>query len=358
MSLALTVVAALTVAPVLRVAAVFNLSGPMEPVGRPGYNGLTLAAEELNRSKKAKITLFTVDARSRSTVAANALTNLLKRQKIDAVIGLYDSDDALAVGRVAQAAHIPFVSAGATLPGITSTIGNYAFTACYNDTTQARAMARFAREILKVQTVSVLADPSHAYTRTIAKEFPALFVDLGGRWLVTINDPEPGRDIPVKFGSEAVYAATMPKDAAATVRRLRKNGFDGLILSGDGFDTPSLTKQAALAAFKVYYTTHVAYDSPDPLVRAFVKGYTARFKTDPESSASALAYDAMRLVADAASRKGGGSLRNAIAATEEFKGVTGKIGYRDGFREPDKPVSIVEVLGTSRVFRWMMEAPR
>jgi branched-chain amino acid transport system substrate-binding protein len=345
--------AASVIAPVpqLRVAAVFNLTGSMESVDRPGYLGMKMAAEELNRSGKLKVTLHVIDGRSNPKTAANALKNFLRRQKVDAVAGLYDSDYALSVGKVAQSNRIPFVATGATLPGLTTMLGSYCFTACYGDDDQARAMAKFARKILQTKTTSVLADPRWDYTKTIAKEFPKAFADLGGKWLLTINDPDPGRKEPVKFGSESIFAATLPEDAGSTVKRLRQGGFEGPIFSGDGFDTPLLAKTAGIYAFKVFFTTHVSYDSPDKAVRAFVKAYTARFKNAPESASAALGYDTMRLIGLAAIRKGRQSLRDSIAETKGFEGVTGEITYAPGEREPVKSVSVVEQLGKDRVYR-------
>ncbi|HEY0866353.1 MAG TPA: ABC transporter substrate-binding protein [Fimbriimonas sp.] len=360
MAFALSILATTVVAPApptLHVAAAFNLTGAMQSVDQPGYYGMKLAAEELNRGGRIKIMLHPVDGQSKVSTMSNALRNLLRKRKVDAIAGLYDSDYALAVGKIAQTRRIPFVSSGATLTGLTKTLGSYCFTACYSDDDQARAMAVFARDVLSIQTTSVLADPRWSYTRTIAKAFPRAFVEQGGRWLLTINDPEPGRAEPLRFGSESVYAATLPEDAGGTIKRLRQNGFEGPILSGDGWDTPALDQKAGFAGFKVFYTTHVAYDSPEPRVNAFVKAYTARFKRKPESASAALAYDTLRVIADAQMRRGSRSLRDAIASTRNHQGVTGKITYEKGSREPVKPVSVVEVLGTDRVFRGAIEKP-
>jgi branched-chain amino acid transport system substrate-binding protein len=339
----------------LRVAAVFNLTGSMASVDRPGYDGMKLAAEQLNASKKIKVELVPVDGQSDPVKAANALRAALRKGRFQAVAGLYDSDYAIPVGKVAQRARIPFVTSGATLPGLPNLIGNYAFMACYGDDDQARAMAKFARQVLQANTAAGLTDPRHAYTQTVGKEFRGAFVQQGGRWLMTINDPQPGAGEPLKFGSDAVYAATLPDDAGKAVRRLRAGGFEGAILSGDGFDTPDLPKDAGQAAYKVFFTTHVAFDSQQPLVRAFVRDYKARFKRDPESAAAALSYDTLRLIAHASMR--GGRLRDAIAATRGFDGVTGTISYTPGSREPVKPVSVVEVLGGTRTFRASVENP-
>lgn len=341
----------------LRVAAVFNLTGSMASVDRPGFDGMKLAAEQLNTTKRFRITVVPIDCKSDPAKGTAALRAAMRSERFDAVAGLYDSDYALAVGKVAQRSRVPFVTSGATLPNLPAMIGNYAFMACYGDDDQARAMAQFARDVLTARTAAVLSDPRYEYTRTISTDFPKAFTLRGGKWLMTVKDPDPGQSKKIKFGSDVVYAATLPDDAGLAVKGLRASGFDGPILSGDGFDTPLLTKQAGNAAYKVFFTTHVAYDSPNLAVRQFVSAYRSRFKREPETAAAALAYDTLRLIADAASRRGSRSLRDAIEATTGFKGVTGEISFENASREPRKSVTVVEILGNQRIFRAQVDRP-
>jgi branched-chain amino acid transport system substrate-binding protein len=332
----------------LRVIAIFNLSGSMASVDRPGYEGMRLAAEQANRSGVGpRIELIPVDGESNPAKAAAKVRAVILKGGVDAVAGLYDSDYALAAGRVAQEERVPFVTSGATLPGLTTRIGDHAFMACYGDDDQAAAMAQFARTRLRGKTVAVLRDGRYDYTRTIAQDFPASFEKLGGQSLGTqpLSSAWRGK------ATDAVYVASLPNDAGPTVRRLRQSGFGGPILSGDGFDTPDLARVAGAAAQRVFFTTHVAYDSPSPAVRQFVAAYRARFGHRPESAAAALAYDTLRLIADANRRRGQGLLLDALASTRNLPGVTGTLSFGSGSREPQKPITVVELVQGRPVFR-------
>jgi branched-chain amino acid transport system substrate-binding protein len=81
------------------------------------------------------------------------------------------------------------------------------------------------------------------------------------------------------------------------------------------------------------------------VVRSFVEKYRERFGATPDSLA-ALAYDAARVLADGIKRAGstdGSKLRDAIAATKGFDGVTGTINL-GAARDPEgKTLVIVEV---------------
>jgi branched-chain amino acid transport system substrate-binding protein len=95
-----------------------------------------------------------------------------------------------------------------------------------------------------------------------------------------------------------------------------------------------------------YFSNHYSVDDPSPSVRRFVDAYHKRYGADPDSIA-ALSYDAVRLLADAIRRAGsteGKRVRDALAGTKDFDGVTGRITM-DADRNPIKPAVILKVEG-------------
>jgi len=99
-------------------------------------------------------------------------------------------------------------------------------------------------------------------------------------------------------------------------------------------------------ADEVYYSTHAALDNPDPKVQDFVAAYEAEYGRAPENAFAALGYDMMGLLADAISRAGStdpAAIRDALAATQGFAGVTGTITYPEGQRKPEKSITIIQV---------------
>lgn len=337
-SLAILAVAA----PILRVGAVFNVTGSFASTDGPGLHGLELAAAR----HKGRVEVVVIDTRSDVKGAGAIVRKAIRTHRLDALIGLYDSDYALAVGQEAQRARIPFVTSGATLPGLTKRIGSYAFVACYGDDDQARAMAAFARKHLSPGAnlaATAAVDRRHVYTRTVGDDFTRAVRKAGGFAQSHAALP---RDVVgvlrFKGRMDALYAAYLPEDAVRVVRALRGQMPDVPILSGDGFDTPDLWTTPGLDTSRVFFTTHVAYDAPERAVREFVSLYRAKYGKTPESAAAALAFDSLNMVALAAQRRG--NLRTAIAATRGFPGVTGTISYRPGVREPEKPITVMEIV--------------
>ena len=59
-----------------------------------------------------------------------------------------------------------------------------------------------------------------------------------------------------------------------------------------------------------------------------------------------MGYDTVGLIADAITRAGSvdpAKIRDALAATQGYKGITGSISYAPGSRVPQKTVSIIGV---------------
>src|SRR5918992_378733 len=80
--------------------------------------------------------------------------------------------------------------------------------------------------------------------------------------------------------------------------------------------------------------------------KAFTDAYQTDYGKAPESVFAALGYDGINLMADAINRAGdlaGDKIREALAATKDFKGATGTITYEPGQRIPSKSVALVEI---------------
>jgi len=339
----------------VRLGAVFNLTGPMAAIDVPGLEGALLAVERINVAGGVlgrPLELVVRDGKSDTQTVAAAVRDVVETQKVPAVLGLGDSTYVLAAAPEATRRGVPFLTSGATLPDLPDTLGPNLFMAAFGDDAQAEAVARFARERLQAESVVVLANRAFDFTRALDRAFRESFAKLGGRIVghVQYNAGETAfaAELAVltrlSAPAEALFASAVPEDAVALVRSLRLAGFKGPILSGDGFDTPLLDQLGPDQAREVYYATHVAYDDPDPLVQRFVNDHLARYGRAPQSGFAALGYDAVGLLADAVRRAGGADsarIRDALAATTNFVGVTGAIAYPEGRRVPQKPVDIL-----------------
>jgi branched-chain amino acid transport system substrate-binding protein len=123
------------------------------------------------------------------------------------------------------------------------------------------------------------------------------------------------------------------------------------MLGGDGWDSDQLAKIAGDAIEGSYYTNHYAPDQPDARVQEFIKAYRAEFGGATPDGLAALGYDAAKILFESMERAkstDGKPVRDAIAATKDFLGVTGKITI-DANRNATKSAVVVEMAGNPPV---------
>jgi branched-chain amino acid transport system substrate-binding protein len=101
-----------------------------------------------------------------------------------------------------------------------------------------------------------------------------------------------------------------------------------------------------------YFSTHFSPGQKTPAVEEFTKKFTVKYGVEPDSMA-ALGYDSALLLADAIRRAGttdGPKLRDALAATKDFAGITGNITI-DKDRNASKLAVVLEVKGGKFEYR-------
>jgi branched-chain amino acid transport system substrate-binding protein len=140
----------------------------------------------------------------------------------------------------------------------------------------------------------------------------------------------------------------MPDDIGLIVKQMRQAGVTQPIVGGDGYDTPLLIQVGGSGANDTYYSTHayMATEGSTDAIKKFYTDYKAAYGTDPENAFAALGYDTVGLIADAIKRAGSedpAKIRDALAATKDFPGITGSVTYPEGSRVPQKTVTMIGV---------------
>jgi len=127
-------------------------------------------------------------------------------------------------------------------------------------------------------------------------------------------------------------------------RQAKQLGLNVPLLGGDGWDSPSLVEVAGDAMEGNFFSNHFSGEDQSPVIQDFIKKYRAKYNESPDAMA-ALGYDSAMILADAIKRAGGTDpekLRDAIAATKDFPGVTGKISI-DEKRNASKSAVILTI---------------
>ena len=340
------------------IGAMYNLTGGQRDLDIPSSQGAQFAVQEVNKAGGLlgrPVQLVLVDGQTRPAVITEEAAKLFSRNPaIAGLIGFSDTDMVLAAAPVAAKHKRVFLTSGATAPQLPQEVPDYLFLACFGDNVQAAAGAEWAHDVLKARTIAVLYKETASYTRLLRGYFETRFEELGGKVLAV--QPYTADDIKAKAGklpkADLIYLAAQPDDVVPAIWALRGAGFSAPILGGDGLDIGGAWRQVP-DAHDVYFTTHayLGADNPEARVKKFREAYSRAYPNKKPDAFTALGYDAARLLMAAIKSAGStepDAVRDALARTTGFEGVTGTISYRNGSRIPVKPVSIIRVRARPR----------
>ena len=346
-------------APRLRLGAVFNLTGEQSSLDVPARDGALLATKEIDAAGGVlgrPLELLVADGRTDPTAVAAAARTLIEADGVPVILGLSDTSSALPVADVAQAAAVPFLTTGATAPAITA-VGDFVFMLPFGDNVQAAVAAEYARE-RGWTTCGLMVDAGMDFTKLLAAYFVDRFddPDIGGSVLGEASYATGDTDFSAPLTDllnldpqpDFLFVSSGPQEIGTIVKQARDLGIRLPIVGGDGYDTPLLLEQAGEAANGVFFTTHQGVYGDEPAARAFRAAFATEYGGPPPSVFAALGYDGVKLVADAIDRAGRAepeAIRDALASTQDFAGVTGTVTYQPGTRIPAKGCALIEVEG-------------
>lgn len=338
-------------ADVIKIGHYGSMTGSEATFGKSTDDGIRLALDEINASgglDGKKLELVTFDTKSDSGQAGLAVTRLITAEKVVALLGEVASSRSLAGGAVAQQYKIPMISPSSTNPRVTAG-RDYVFRVCFTDDFQGYAIAKFVRENLKMSKAAILYDQSQAYSKGLRDEFTRVFKELGGTVVSDQAYSGGEADFSAQLaniratGPEIIFVPGYYTEGANIALQARRLGITAPLIGGDGWDSEELGKIAGDAIVGSYFSNHSAPDQPT--MREFVEKYKKAHSNQMPDALAGLGYDSMTLLFDAMKRAkslSGPDLRDAIAATKEFKGVTGAITI-DKNRNARKPAVIVEM---------------
>jgi branched-chain amino acid transport system substrate-binding protein len=328
-----------------------SLTGDGASFGISSREGTELAVDEVNAAGGLlggrRIQLLVEDDQSLPEPATSAVTKLITQDRVIAVLGEVASRRSLAAAPVAQRYQVPMITPSSTNERVTA-VGDYIFRVCFIDPFQGEVLAKFAYNDLKARRVAILRDTQQDYSVGLTDSIVKHFTGLGGEVLDPVSYSTGDADfkaILTRVRSQkpdAIFATGYYPEAAIIVRQARELGLTMPILGGDGWVGDAL-KNGREALNNTFISNHYSGDNPSPVVQNFVKAYRERFGRDPDSIA-ALAYDSVKVLADAITRAGsteGAKLRDALAAAN-VAGVTGQLRMNPQ-RNVDKPAVIQEV---------------
>jgi branched-chain amino acid transport system substrate-binding protein len=325
----------------IKIGAVLPMSGPGAYFGAQDKQGIELALDQLNKDgvDGYKFAVQYEDSSCAPLPATQAAKRVLDQFKPDVVIGEECSDATLAIMPIIEQAKIPLINAGSSSIKVTEPGNPWTFRIMPNEVMQGVDIAENAYKRLNARTAVLLYENTNAGIGN-AKVFKDTFTKLGGEVLADIGF---GRDVN-DFTAIATRVAGLGKIDVIPTYTLEGQGLKitqalaqaGVTKGGGGnaiqlgtiwlpFGFEQKAGNAALG-----YVRIVQFDPTDerPIVRDFVSAFKAKYNADP-THINAHAYDQIMLIADVVKRGGRDpqSIRDALAATKTFSGVTGSVEF-------------------------------
>jgi branched-chain amino acid transport system substrate-binding protein len=337
----------------IKIGAVSCLTGALSTFGVSSIQGAKLAVEEINAAGGIlgqPIQMIVEDNGSKAGETATILRKFISQDKVAAVLGGLTSSSTMEGAPLAQAAKLPLLTPSATNIAVTK-IGDYIFRSCFIDPFTGQMMARFALDRLRAKQAIVITDVKQDYSVGLTDAIRLYFSQNGAKPLSTLSYSSGDTDFRTQLTAvrmahpEVVFLPGYYTEAALILLQARQLGIKCPFVGGEGWDSPTLVQVAGKAADGNYYTDHFSAADPDPKVQKFVQTYRAKYATLPDALA-ALWYDGARLLAQAVQRAGSADpekVRDALAATRDFDGVTGRISIDDN-RNASKPGVILEIV--------------
>ncbi len=330
------------------------LTGENAQYGILFRNSATMAVEAFNNSGKlpgVTIVLKFEDSKGDAKEGVNIAKKFVDDTRIVGVLGDFSSTVSMAAAQVYKEAKMPQLSQTASHPDYVK-ISEWQFR---NITTQAYEgpfVARWAMgnpQLKKFAIVGIQND----WGQSAVKNFVDGIKANGGE-VVSTEFFNPGtrdfRAILTKVARErpdAVYMAMFYEDGAAFLQQRLQMGVKMPAFATSSLYSPKVIELAGPAANELFLSSTFMKEDSSPNVQAYVKEYTARYKSDPDQF-SAQAFDATNIMLDAIVRAGGAGatrqkVRDALAATKNFPGVTGNTTFDPVTREPSKTLARMQI---------------
>lgn len=325
---------------------VFGVQGPetgeIAVYGLQTLYGAEIAINEINAAggiNGKQVKLVHYDSRGDKAEALNVAQRLINNDKVCSILGEPTSGAVFAIRKAINDAKTIEISAGATAVGVT-TDHPFIFRNTLLDTDGAPATIKFLKENKGWNNYAIITSTNNDYSVGLSDTFRKAVIDNGGTVVIeqSINDKDTNISAQVtamrnkKF--DAVIFTGYYQEASLILLELRKQGINTPLVGGDGFQSPELYNVAKDATIGSVFFAGFSTTSPDQKVVEFNKKMIDAGHTSDMFAAQG--YDAIYLLADAAKAAGvtdcadvaqREKMRDALAATKDFMGVSGQMSF-------------------------------
>lgn len=309
---------------------------PDERLGRMMLNGAMLAIEEANAGGGYGGKPFKLMAHNDQAIwgaSSNEVVKMAYDESVWAILGSISADSTHIALRVSLRAEVPIVNSAATDPTIPETIIPWYFTTIQDDRVQGYTLARRIYTDLGIRRVALLRVDDRYGKFGVAK-----FKDAARRLGYPVVNEQRYPPTEVDFqrylhfieqsNAEGIVIWGDAPKAALILKQMREMGMKQRVFGSYRVYADDLFQVAGEAAEGLEVVFPYDPTRDDALWLGFSQRFEKRFGKRPDAFAS-LAFDTMNILLRSICRAGlnRGKIRDALTATERYKGVTGEMTF-------------------------------
>jgi len=328
----------------IKIGGLFETSGFLAFLGKPGLQGSLLATKLINASggiNGRKVSFINVNTESNNTVAVTAVRRLIEQEKVHALVGAMNSGSSYSIIGYVQRRKIPIIANGASrgivLPPAKK---QWFFLAPLTDVLVQTVMVKNmkAKGITRIAFMNVDTGFGNSGKKAItglAKQHGLSIVALESYGNKDKDmTPQLTRIRSTKAQATVIWGTG--GGLAIAMKNFRQLGIKHPLYishAGNDFNVVRLAGPSSngvlLPSSKLYVTTTLAANDPQkPVIENFIAAYKKEYGKVPATFAGN-GFDAVMMIANAMKKVGTGAaaLRSAIEATKNYNGVTAVYSY-------------------------------
>jgi branched-chain amino acid transport system substrate-binding protein len=306
-------------------------SGDSAEYGSMWKKGLEIAAEEINAKggiKGHQVKLIYEDSQADPKQSASIAQKFAKDERIIAELGDFSTNATWSASPIYQKAGLVQLAFNPSHPELTKP-GDYVFQLCPTQANQAIALANLATDKLKAKKVAVLylnTDFGKAVKDNVVKAATAKNTEVVATeaYLPTDKDFKAQLTKVKELDPDVIILGSYYTDTALIMKQAKDLGVRSTFIASSSVHSPALFSLGGDAVNGLITFSVFNIGNPGPTLQHFIAKYQEKYGAGEPDTFAVQAYDALRLIANAAEKSAEQgqitrkSVRDELAKTQNF----------------------------------------
>ncbi|MEH2042981.1 ABC transporter substrate-binding protein [Nostoc sp.] len=259
-------------------------------LGQEGFVGARIAEKYFNSKggiNGTPIKLVNQDTSGDEAGAINAFQTLINKDKVVGIVGPTLSQQAFSADPIAERAKVPVIGASNTAKGIPE-IGDYVARVSAPVSIVAPNSVKAAlKQNPNIKKVAVFYAQNDAFNKSETEIFQQTVKDQGlelltvQKFQTTDTDFQAQATNAINLKPDLVIISGLAADGGNLVRQLRELGYKGIIIGGNGLNTPNVLSVCKALCDGVLIAQAYSPEYPGEINKIFRQAYIEQYKKEP-----------------------------------------------------------------------------